>query len=117
MFIFRTFANLIGVAIFLMMALSISGLEVDGRNRCLIGLGERAEGSPSPLLNPTLTLCHFINDFVSPPLSALTRVEKRRRKKFIEKKKKERKNEEGRLIRRGGLNPPGMSLTPFLTPF
>ena len=102
MFSIRNLLNLLGVVMLMLMACSVAGLEVDGGNEDLIGLGEGAEGSPSPLLNPTLILSHCINDFVSLPPLALTCVEKRRRKKIIEKKKKERKSEEGRLMRRGG---------------
>ena len=96
------FLNLLGVAFVMLMACSASGLEVDGGKKDLIGLGEGAEGSPSPLLNPTLTLFHLTNDFLFPTPLALTHVEKRKRKKNIEKRKKEGKNEERRLMRRGG---------------
>ena len=61
-------ANVLGVAMLMLLALSVSGLEVEEGKRDLIGLGDGAEGSPSPLFNPTLTLSHFTNEFVSPPL-------------------------------------------------
>ena len=71
----------------MLVALSVSGLEVDGGKKDLIGLGEGAEGSPSPLLNPTLTLSHCINEFISPPpFNANPRREEKEEENYREEK-------------------------------
>ena len=86
MFAFRVFLNLLGVAFVMLMACSAFGLEVDGGKKDLIGLEEGAEGSPSPLLNPTLILSHCINDFVPPPFNANSRREEKKEENYREEK-------------------------------
>ena len=86
MFAFRVFLNLLGVTLVLMAVSMVSGLEVEEGERDLIGLGEGTESSPSPLLNPTLTLTHFANEFICPPLSANSRREEKEEENYREEK-------------------------------
>ena len=87
MLLFRNLLNFVGVAMLMLMACSVFGLEVEEGKRDLIGLGEGAEGSPSPLLNPTLTITHFANEFIClPPLSANSRREEKEEENYREEK-------------------------------
>ena len=86
MFRFRILLNVLGVAFVMLLACSVAGLEVEEGKRDLIGLGEGAEGSPSPLLNPTLTLTHFANEFICPPLSTNSRREEKEEENYREEK-------------------------------
>ena len=91
MFRFRILLNILGVTMLLLMACSVFGLEVEGGREYLIGLGEGAEGSPFPLLNPTFTLIHFTNEFIPPPFSANPRREEKEKEDYGEERESEKR--------------------------
>ena len=91
MFAFRSLLNVLGVVFLLTMTSSISGFEVEEGRWDLIGLGEGAEGSPSSLLNPILTLIHFTNKFVLPPFSANPRREEKEEEDYGEERENEKR--------------------------
>ena len=91
MFSIQVSTHFLGVTILMLLSFSISGFEVEGGRKDLIGLGEGAEGSPSPLLNPTFTLCHLINEFIPPPFSANLRREEKEKEEYGEERESEKR--------------------------